>query len=62
MKTPAFPPENLSEEIDQLVAERRALRESGAPEADLESNRQRLMAAQSRLTSLLVERHLAQRN
>ena len=62
MKAPVFPPESLSEEIDRIVAERRALRDAGAPEADLESNRRRLMSAQARLTQLLVERHLALRN
>ena len=61
MTTPAFPPVSLSEEIDQIVAERRALRDAGASKAELESNRKRLMAAQSRLTHLLVARHFAQR-
>jgi hypothetical protein len=62
MTSPAFPPVSLSEEIDQIVAERRALRDAGATEAELEANRKRLMAAQSRLTQLLVARHLDQRN
>jgi hypothetical protein len=62
MTTPAFPPIGLTEEIDQIVAERRALRDTGASEAELESNRKRLIAAQSRLTQLLVARHLDQRN
>jgi hypothetical protein len=62
MTTPAFPPVGLSEEIDQIVAERRALRDAGASEAELETNRKRLMEAQSRLTQLLVARHLDQRN
>jgi hypothetical protein len=62
MTTPAFPPVSLSEEIDQIVAERRALRDAGASEAELDANRKRLMAAQAKLTQLLVERHLRQRN
>jgi hypothetical protein len=62
MTTPAFPPVGLSEEIDQIVAERRALRDADASEAELEDNRQRLMAAQAKLTQLLVERHSRQRN
>ncbi|HEV2593188.1 MAG TPA: hypothetical protein VGU02_15000 [Gaiellaceae bacterium] len=62
MTTSAFPPLNLSDEIDEIVAERRALRDAGASEAKLEENRKRLMAAQSRLTQLLVARHLDHRN
>lgn len=62
MTTPAFPPVGLSEEIDQIVAERRALRDAGASDAELEANRKRLMEAQSRLTQLLVARYLDQRD
>lgn len=62
MSTPAFRPVNLSDEIEEIVAERRALRDAGAPEEELEANRKRLMAAQARLTQLLVARHHDLRN
>ena len=62
MKTHAFPPEALSDEIDRIVAERRMLRDAGASEQELEANRKQLMAAQARLTQVLLERHLDQRN
>ena len=53
--------ESLGEEIGRIVAERQALRESGADGAALEENRRRLAAAQSRLSQLLIERHLGER-
>ena len=43
-----------------LVAERQELRASAAGQAELEENRRRLAAAQSRLSHLLIERHLPQ--
>jgi hypothetical protein len=62
MKTHAFPPMALSDEIDRIVDERRMLRNSGAPEPELEANRMHLMAAQAKLTQVLVERHFDQRS
>jgi hypothetical protein len=53
--------ESLGEEIGRIVAERQALREAGADGAALEENRRRLAAAQSRLSQLLIERHLGER-
>lgn len=54
--------ESLSGEITRVVAARRALREAGAPEAELEANRVELMARQGQLTELLIERHLGSRH
>ena len=51
--------ETLTEEIGRIVAERQELRASGAGQAELEENR-RLADAQSRLSQLLIERHLPQ--
>jgi hypothetical protein len=62
MKTHAFPPVALSDEIDRIVHARRMLRDSGAPEPELEANRRQLMEAQAKLTQVLVERHLDQRS
>jgi hypothetical protein len=62
MMSPAYPLESVSQELDRIVAERRRLREAGAAEAQLEANRQRLRATQGKLTQLLVEHHLGQRN
>lgn len=53
--------ETLGEEIGRIVAERQALREAGADGAALEENRRRLASAQSRLSQLLIERHLGER-
>jgi hypothetical protein len=53
--------ESLGEEIGRIVADRQALREAGAGSAALEENRRRLAAAQSRLSQLLIERHLPER-
>jgi hypothetical protein len=50
--------ESLRTEIDRLVAERQELRRSGASEDELELNRRRLVRAQSRLSSLLLRRHV----
>jgi hypothetical protein len=50
--------ETLTEEIGRIVAERQELRASGAGQGELEENRRRLAAAQSRLSHLLIERHL----
>ena len=52
--------ETLTEEIGRIVAERQELRASAAGHAELEENRRRLAAAQSRLSDLLIERHLPQ--
>ena len=62
MMTPAYPLESLSQELDRIVAERRTLREAGAPDAALEANRQRLLATQAKLTQTLVQHHAGQRN
>ncbi len=53
--------ESLGEEIGRIVAARQALREAGADGQALEENRRRLAAAQSRLSHLLIERHLPER-
>ncbi len=50
--------ESLNEEIGRIVAERQALRESGADASALEANRRQLAAAQARLSLLLIRRHL----
>ncbi len=50
--------ESLSDEIARIVGERQDLRAAGADAATLEENRRRLTAAQSRLSALLIERHL----
>jgi hypothetical protein len=57
-----FPPtvESLDAEIGRIVAERQALRESGADAVALEENRRRLAAAQARLSQLLIDRHVTQ--
>jgi hypothetical protein len=52
--------ETLTDEIGRIVAERQELRASGTGQAELEENRRRLAAAQSRLSDLLIERHLPQ--
>jgi hypothetical protein len=52
--------ETLTEEIGRIVAERQELRASGAHQSELEENRRRLAAAQSRLSDLLIERYLPQ--
>ncbi len=52
--------ETLTEEIGRIVTERQELRAVGAGQAELEENRRRLAAAQSRLSDLLIERHLPQ--
>jgi hypothetical protein len=52
--------ETLTEEIGRIVAERQELRAAGAGQVELEENRRRLAAAQSRLSGLLIERHLPQ--
>ena len=52
--------EALNAEIGEIVAERQALREAGADASRLEENRRRLVAAQGRLSRLLIERHLSQ--
>ena len=51
--------ETLTEEIGRIVTERQGLRASGAGHAELEENRRRLAAAQSRLSDLLIERYAA---
>lgn len=53
--------ESLGEEIGRIVAERQALRESGAGPGALEDNRRKLAAAQNKLSLLLIERHLPER-
>lgn len=50
--------ETLTGEIGSIVAERQELRAARAPAAALEENRRRLVAAQARLSKLLIERHL----
>ena len=50
--------EALTEEIGRIVAERQELRAAGAAPEVLEENRRRLTDAQSRLSQLLIERHL----
>ena len=52
--------ETLIEEIGRIVFERQELRAYAAGWAELEENRRRLGAAQSRLSYLLIERHLPQ--
>ncbi len=52
--------ETLTEEIGRIVSERQELRAFAAGRAELEENRRRLAAAQSRLSHLLIERHLPQ--
>ena len=52
--------ETLADEIGQIVADRQQLRATGAGQVELEENRRRLAAAQSRLSDLLIERHLPQ--
>ena len=52
--------ETLTEEIGRIVAERQELRGSAAGQPELEENRRRLAAAQSRLSHLLIERYLPQ--
>ena len=59
MTAPVVHLERLQEELERIVAERRALREAGAPEDELEENRQRLLVAQAELTAALTQRHLA---
>jgi hypothetical protein len=50
--------ESLTEEIGRIVAERQDLRAAGADVEALEENRRRLAGAQSRLSELLIARHL----
>jgi hypothetical protein len=50
--------ESLTEEIGRIVAERQGLRANGASFDVLEENRRRLARAQSRLSELLIARHL----
>ena len=50
--------EALTREIGRIVAERQELRAAGAAPEVLEENRRRLTDAQSRLSQLLIERHL----
>ncbi len=50
--------ESLSEEIGRIVDERQRLRAENAGAAVLEENRRRLADAQSRLSHLLIARHL----
>ncbi len=57
MTAPVVHLERLQEELEQVVSERRALREACAPEEQLEANRQRLLAAQSALTEALTQHH-----
>ncbi|HUZ82735.1 MAG TPA: hypothetical protein VMU73_10875 [Gaiellaceae bacterium] len=52
--------ETLAAEIGRIVGERQELRAAGAVQGELEENRRRLAAAQSRLSLLLIERHLPQ--
>ncbi|HEX7526438.1 MAG TPA: hypothetical protein VF327_09030 [Gaiellaceae bacterium] len=52
--------ETLTEEIGRIVTERQELRASGVGRSELEENRRRLAAAQSRLSNLLIERYLPQ--
>ena len=52
--------ESLTEEIEQIVAERQELRSAHAPAAALEENRRRLTTAQSELSLLLIARYLPQ--
>jgi hypothetical protein len=53
--------ESVADEIGRIVAERQELRAAGAGDAQLEANRQRLVAAQAVLSQLLIERHLPRR-
>jgi hypothetical protein len=50
--------ETLTVEIERIVAERQELRGAGASFDVLEENRRRLAAAQSKLSRLLIARHL----
>jgi hypothetical protein len=53
--------ESVADQIRRIVAERQELRAAGADDAQLEENRQRLVAAQAVLSQLLIERHLPRR-
>jgi hypothetical protein len=50
--------ESLTAEIGRIVAARQDLRAAGAEPELLEENRRRLADAQSRLSLLLIARHL----
>ena len=50
--------ESLTAEIGRIVAERQELRAGGANFDVLEENRRRLAQAQSKLSQLLIARHL----
>ncbi len=50
--------EALTEEIGRIVIERQELRAAGSDPELLEENRQRLAAAQSQLSQLLIARYL----
>jgi hypothetical protein len=50
--------ETLTAEIGRIVGERQQLRAAGARAEELEANRRQLAGAQSRLSMLLIDRHL----
>lgn len=52
--------EAVTAEISRIVAERQVLREEGVSAGVLEENRRRLVAAQARLSQLLIARYAAQ--
>ena len=56
METSPHTVESLGEEIGKIVVERQALRDTAAPQEDLEANRRRLAEAQAYLSRLLIQR------
>jgi hypothetical protein len=58
MDTGQYTVESLADEIQRIVAERQELRGADAPAEVLEENRRALARANSRLSRLLIKRHL----
>jgi len=52
--------ENLTREIERLVAERQSLRDRGASTDELERNRKQLVDGQALMSRLLIDRYLPQ--
>jgi hypothetical protein len=53
--------EELTETLRRLVAERQALRDSGASWVELERNRFEIVRRQQQLSQALIESHLPER-